>query len=128
MWPRDEGLTERGKSSENGCKRSVVGLDGCGVLRGEEAIRESKLVCGEKATECRIKGSCWQDVADNGSVREKRLYVEEGPGERLVIIQAKVDKMKMTGLSGEKKNPENKVCAAVGHLLGKGQQWRWEGL
>lgn len=73
---------------------------------GEEAIRESKLVCGEKATECRIKGSCWQDVADNGSVREKRLYVEEGPGERLVIIQAKVDKMKMTGLSGEKKKPK----------------------
>lgn len=39
-----------GKSSENGC-RHVVGLYGCGLLRGEETIGESKLVYGEKITE-----------------------------------------------------------------------------
>lgn len=59
MWPRDRGWTKRRKSSENAYRRSVVGLDGCGMLRGEECTGQSKLVCGEKATECRIKGSCW---------------------------------------------------------------------
>lgn len=29
--------------------------------------------------------------------------MEEGPGERLVMIQAKVDRMKMTGLRAKKK-------------------------
>lgn len=46
MWPRDEGLTERGKSSENGCRRSVVGLDGCGVLRGKK-LSENLSLWGE---------------------------------------------------------------------------------
>lgn len=59
MWPRDRGWTKRRKYSENGYRRSVVGLDGCGMLSGEEGTGESKLVCGEKATEYRIKGSCW---------------------------------------------------------------------
>lgn len=44
--------------------------------------------------------------------------MEEGPGERLVMMQARVDRMKMTGPSGGKKK---KVCAGVGDLLGKGE-------
>jgi len=33
MWLRDGELTKRGKSSEDRCRRSMVGLDRCGVLR-----------------------------------------------------------------------------------------------
>lgn len=44
--------------------------------------------------------------------------MEEGPRERLVMIQAKVDRMKMTGLCAKKK--KKVVCAGVGDLLGKG--------
>lgn len=50
MWPKDRGLLEMGKSSENWCRRAV-GLYVCGVLRGEDTIGKSKLVYGEKTTE-----------------------------------------------------------------------------
>lgn len=59
MQPRDGGLMKEENLLENVCRWSVKEVYECEVLREGESIGESKLVCGEKATERRIEGNCW---------------------------------------------------------------------